>query len=110
MDYLKKVLPQVNVFSSGDNKSFDHPMADAVGASGRHTRGDHPLMFSTELARATSGDKTHYGLINLRSNGTVLTMAQMKEQRGSRVDIWDSYTIPWPGKFHDEIEASESGS
>lgn len=109
VDYLKKVLPQVNVFSSGDNKSFDHPMADAVGASGRHTRGDHPLMFSTELARATSGDKTHYGLINLRSNGTVLTMAQMKEQRGSRVDIWDSYTIPWPGKFHEEIEASESG-
>ena len=109
VDYLKLVLPQVNVFSSGDNKSFDHPMADAVGASARHTRGDHPLLFSTELARAASAEDTHYGLINMRSNGTVLTMAQMKEQRSSRVDIWDSFTVPWPGKFHEEIEDSEQG-
>ena len=81
VDYLKKVLPRANVFSSGDNKSFDHPMADAVGATARHTRGDHPLLFSTELARAESSTGTHYGLINLRSNGDTLVMAQMKEQR-----------------------------
>lgn len=62
-DYLKKVRPHVNVFSSGGNKSFDHPMADALGATGRHTRGDHPLLFSTEIARATSsGGQTHYGI------------------------------------------------
>jgi len=100
-------MPQVNVFSSGDNKSFDHPMADAVGAIARHARGSHPLLFSTELARAVSSKNTHYGLINMRSNGKVLTMAQMKEQH-NKADVWDSFTVPWPGKFHEEIEASES--
>mgnify|MGYP000672261388 CR=1 FL=1 len=103
VDYLKKVKPMANVVSSGDNKSFDHPMSDAVGSSCRHTRGDHPLFFSTELARATSSSGTHYGLINLRSNGKILAMAQMKEQH-KKVDVWDSYTIPWNGKFHHEIK------
>ena len=108
IEFLKKVLPQVNVFSSGDNKSFDHPMADAVGAIAHHTRGSHPLLFSTELARANSVDKTHYGLINLRSNGDTLVMAQMKEQHKKKADIWDSFTVPWAGKFAKEIKASES--
>lgn len=108
VEFLKKTLPHVNVFSSGDNKSFDHPMADAVGAIARHTRGSHPLLFSTELARATSGGKTHFGLINLRSNGNVLVMAQMKEQHKNKADIWDSFTVPWPGKFAEEIRESES--
>ena len=108
VDFLKRTKPHANVFSSGDNKSFDHPMADAVGAVAKHTRGSHPLLFSTELARAVSSKRTHYGLINLRSNGKVLVMAQMKEQHKKKADIWDSFTLPWPGKFHHEIEASES--
>ncbi len=103
VDYLKQVKPMVNVVSSGDNKTFDHPMSDAVGSSCRHTRGDHPLFFSTELARANSSSGTHYGLINLRSNGKILTMAQMKEQH-NKPDVWDSYTVPWTGKFHHEIK------
>ncbi|MCP4691652.1 MAG: hypothetical protein GY859_26635 [Desulfobacterales bacterium] len=98
VDFLKKVLPHVNVFSSGDNKSFDHPMADALGAVGRHTRGSHPLTFLTELARAETRSGTHYGLINARSNGTTLVMAQMKEQH-KKADVWDSYTVPWRGRF-----------
>ena len=96
--FLKKIRPHVNVFSSGDNKSFDHPMADAVGTAGRQTQGDRPLLFCTELARAESRSRTHYGLINARSNGTVLVMAQMKEQHG-KPDVWDSYTVPWKGRF-----------
>jgi hypothetical protein len=98
--FLKQVRPQVNVFSSGDNKSFDHPVADALGAVGRHARGEFPLLFSTELARATSSHGIHFGLINARSNGTVLTMAQMKEQH-NKADVWDSFTVPWKGKFRD---------
>jgi len=107
VEFLKKVLPQANVFSSGDNKSFDHPMADAVGSIAKHTRGSHPLLFSTELARAVSSTKTHFGLINLRSNGETLVMAQMKEQN-KKADVWDSFTVPYPGKFAAEIEASEN--
>ncbi len=103
-EFLKKVSPYATTISSGDNKSYDHPTADSVGAVARHSRGDLPLVFSTELARAYSissaGQVTdiHYGLVNLRSNGTVLTMAQMKEQH-SKVDVWDSYDLPWGGKF-----------
>jgi beta-lactamase superfamily II metal-dependent hydrolase len=102
VNFLKKVCPHVNVFSSGDNKSFDHPMADALGAAGRHTRGDYPLLFSTELARAETSSGRHYGLINARSNGTILVMAQMKEQH-KKADVWDSYTVPWKGRFPDVV-------
>lgn len=98
IDYLRKVKPQVNVFSSGDNKSFDHPLPDALGAAGQHTRGDYPLLFSTEIARAYGKKGIHYGLINARSNGQILTMAQMKEQH-AKADVWDSFTVPWRGKF-----------
>jgi beta-lactamase superfamily II metal-dependent hydrolase len=104
VDFLKKVRPHVNVVSSGDNKSFDHPVADAIGALARHTAGDFPLFFSTELARAVSAEKIHYGLINARSNGEVLTMAQMKEQHRGKHDVWDSFTVPWKGRFHDVLE------
>ncbi len=106
VQFLKKVRPHANVVSSGDNKSFDHPVADAVGAVARHTRGEHPLFFSTELARAVSGAKIHFGLINARSNGKVLTMAQMKEQRTNKPDIWDSFTVPWKGRFHDVLSGT----
>jgi beta-lactamase superfamily II metal-dependent hydrolase len=101
VDFLKRVRPCVNVISSGDNKSFDHPVADAIGALAHHTTGDFPLFFSTELARAVSGENIHYGLINARSNGKVLTMAQMKEQHRHKADVWDSFTVPWKGRFHD---------
>ncbi len=71
-----------------------------------YSRGRLPLVFSSELARAYSvgaaGVKIHYGLTNLRSNGQVLTMAQMKEQRKNKVDIWDSYVVPWEGAHWDE--------
>jgi beta-lactamase superfamily II metal-dependent hydrolase len=103
VEFLKKVAPHATTISSGDNKSFDHPMADALGTVSRHSRGDHPLVFSTELGRAyqVDGDRVediHYGLVNLRSNGSILTMAQMKEQK-DRADVWDSFTVPWPGAF-----------
>ncbi|WP_034798069.1 hypothetical protein, partial [Hyphomonas beringensis] len=76
---------------------------DAVGALCRHTSGDFPLFFSTELARAVSGESTHYGLINARFNGEVLAMAQMKEQHTNKADVWDSFTVPWKGRFHDVL-------
>ena len=104
-EFVKLVNAHASVISSGDNKSFDHPTADAIGVMARYGRGELPLVFSTELARAVQVDSSnrvtdiHYGLINLRSNGTVLMMAQMKEQRSGKTDIWDSYTVPWAGKF-----------
>ena len=104
-DFLQRVSPHATVISSGDNKSFDHPMADTLGSLARHSRGTLPLLFSTEIGRAVSIDKKtgkikgiHFGLTNIRSNGKTLTMAQMKEQH-DKTDVWDSYTVPYPGKF-----------
>jgi len=103
VDYLKLVGPHVNVVSSGDNKSFDHPTADAVGAAARWTSGTLPLFFSTELGRARTTLGVHYGLVNLRSNGTELVAAKMKEQHKNKSDVWDSFTVPWKGKFPDAV-------
>ena len=97
-DFLKRIRPYSTVFSSGDNKSFDHPMPDAIGAAAKHSRGDIPLLFSTELGRALSSKGTHFGLVNLRSNGKEMVMAQMKEQH-NRADVWDSFSVPYEGRF-----------
>ena len=106
VDFLKRVRPHVNVVSSGDNKSYDHPGADAVGAAARWTTGKLPLFFSTELGRAYSNSGVHYGLVNVRSNGSVLVAAQMKEKHRKRADVWDSFTVPWRGKFPEAVAAN----
>jgi beta-lactamase superfamily II metal-dependent hydrolase len=52
LDYLKGVDAIVTIVSSGDDEPHCHPRPDALGAFGRHGRGDRPLIFSTELARS----------------------------------------------------------
>jgi beta-lactamase superfamily II metal-dependent hydrolase len=50
--FLKAVCPVVSVVSSGDEntrKDFIHPRATLVGALGRHSRMEHPLVFVTEM-------------------------------------------------------------
>lgn len=51
--FLKAVSPAVSVISSGDEnqlKEYIHPRANLVGALGKHSRIDEPLIFITELA------------------------------------------------------------
>jgi hypothetical protein len=95
VDFLKVISPHATVFSSGDNESYAHPRADALGASGRYGRGTCPLIFSTELARSVrkSGDIL-FGMINLRSDGDKIVMAQMKEKASGR-NLWDAYEVPF---------------
>ena len=50
--FLDATNPIVTVISSGDDESYFHPRADALGATGRFGRGNRPLVFSTELARS----------------------------------------------------------
>jgi beta-lactamase superfamily II metal-dependent hydrolase len=92
--FLEAVKPRATVFSSGDNENYAHPRADALGCSGRYTRGARPLVFSTELARShKSSDDIHFGLINCRTDGEKIVLAQMFE-KAKRGDVWDSYVIP----------------
>jgi beta-lactamase superfamily II metal-dependent hydrolase len=50
--FIQRVEPVVSVVSSGDEsarKEFIHPRATIMGALGRHSRVDEPLIFVTEL-------------------------------------------------------------
>jgi beta-lactamase superfamily II metal-dependent hydrolase len=49
---LEAINPVATVISSGDNEPYSHPRADALGTLGKFSRGNHPLIFSTELARS----------------------------------------------------------
>lgn len=94
-DFMDQVKPYASVFSSGDNESYSHPRADAIGCAGRFTKLNglkRPLVFSTELARSRSegSDKIKYGMINLRCDGTDIIMAQMKEV-STGGSVWDLY-------------------
>jgi len=99
LQFLKDVAPSATVFSSGDNGSYDHPLPDAMGAAARHSTGEFPLVFSTELARdnKTSGE-IMLGHINARCNGTDLVMAQKKEKAGTR-NPWHTFRTPYDGPF-----------
>lgn len=92
--FMDKVCPYVTVISSGDNESYSHPRADAIGCAGKYARSERPLVFSTELARSVdiSARKVMYGMINMRCDGDKLIMAQMKEVR-SNDDVWDLYEV-----------------
>lgn len=46
--------PAATVISSGDDEPHCHPRPNTLGAVGRHSRGDRPLIFSTELSRSTA--------------------------------------------------------
>lgn len=91
--FMQQVNPFATVISSGDNESFSHPRADAVGCAGRYARGSRPLVYSTELARSVSKSKILFGMINLRCNGKDIFMNQMKETNRP-ADMWDAYTLP----------------
>lgn len=97
-DFLDAVSPYATVFSTGDDENYAHPAADALGAAGRYSRGDRPLIWSTEIGRSYSdgGREIHYGLINCRTDGTQLGMAQMFEKRKPG-DMWDCYQVASDG-------------
>ncbi len=92
--FMAKVNPIATVISSGDNESYSHPRADAIGCAGKYSQSERPLVFSTELARSSSvtADKIKFGMINLRCNGADIIMAQMKEA-GQASNIWDLYQL-----------------
>ncbi|TDO99149.1 ComEC/Rec2 family competence protein [Flavobacterium sp. 245] len=91
-DFMAKVNPYATVISSGDNETYSHPRADAIGCAGKYTKSKRPLVFSTELARSTADGSTRikYGMINMRCDGDNIIMAQMKEAVSSG-SVWDLY-------------------
>lgn len=94
LSYVKKVAPHATIFSSGDAGQYGHPLPDAIGAAGKWSRGNCPLVFSTELARETNREGgVMLGHINARSNGKTVVMAQKKEKPSAKT-MWHSYELP----------------
>jgi hypothetical protein len=94
--FLTALNPVATVISSGGDEPHSHPRADALGATGLHSRGTRPLIFSTELARshrdAMKRRVAVYGTIQLRSDGHRVVLAQKLERpRGSTQ--WDLYRL-----------------
>ena len=99
LPFLEAIEPEATVFSSGDNGTYDHPLPDAIGAAARHSSGDFPLVFSTELARETSSSgQINLGHINARCNGQEIVMAQRKEVPSSKKK-WYAFPLPYAGPF-----------
>jgi beta-lactamase superfamily II metal-dependent hydrolase len=98
VEFMDVVKPYATVFSSGDNENYAHPAADALGSAGKYSRGDRPLIWSTEIGRSykNGGEAIHYGLVNCRTDGNQLAMAQMFE-KNKKGDMWDCYQLATDG-------------
>jgi beta-lactamase superfamily II metal-dependent hydrolase len=57
--FLQAVNACATVISSGDAEPHSHPRPDSLGAIGRNSFGDRPLIFSTELARSGRENFNH---------------------------------------------------
>lgn len=85
---LKEISPVVSLISSGDEssrKEHIHPRATTMGAIGRASRSDTPIVFCTELAaffevrglstadkdhqRFFGFERTNFGIIQVRTDG-----------------------------------------
>ncbi len=108
-EFLKSLNPMATVISSGDDEPHCHPRPDTLGTIGKFSRGERSLIFSTELARSGKefidvtklrGDKkkirvvTVYGMINLRSDGEKMIIAQ-KLERAAPGRGWDIHKFEY---------------
>lgn len=112
-EFMDALNPIATVVSSGDEEPHGHPRPDTLGTIGKYSRGERPLIFSTEMARSTPEflkliqnqtpgtplhDKervvTRYGMINVRTDGEKIIIAQKLEQRAARGD-WDIHELLW---------------
>jgi beta-lactamase superfamily II metal-dependent hydrolase len=108
-EFLQCVNPIATVISSGDDEPHCHPRPDTLGTIGRYSRGSRSLIFSTELARsakefilkkdmrtdlAKQRVVTVYGMINLRSDGEKVIIAQKLERKAAKRG-WDIHKLEW---------------
>jgi beta-lactamase superfamily II metal-dependent hydrolase len=112
--FLRAVNARATIISSGDAEAYMHPRPDALGAFGRHGRGNRPLIFSTELSRSTeervkSPKGLHNRLIKLQET-IVLAKDQAAREKaklafykevsklGRSVDVYGMINLRTDGK------------
>ncbi len=89
--FLRSVNPIATVISSGDDEPHSHPRAESLGGIGRHSRGDRPLIFSTELARSAPETIKHPFVLRkqideLRTQIDETTDAEAKKKAQAKLD------------------------
>lgn len=114
-EFLQAMNPIVTVISSGDEESHCHPRPETLGAIGKFSRGDRPLIYSTELARSSpefvelqakesKTDKTKqrivatYGMITVRTDGEKAIISQKLEKARSQFGLivkWHVDKLMW---------------
>lgn len=111
-EFLRVLNPLATIISSGDEEPHTHPRPDTLGTIGKHSRGERSLIFSTELVR--SGKEfielekinpakkrervvTVYGMINVRTDGEKVIIAQKLEKPASGRN-WDIHKSEWNKK------------
>jgi beta-lactamase superfamily II metal-dependent hydrolase len=112
-EFLRVVNPIATIISSGDQESHCHPRPETLGAIGKNSRGDRPLIYSTELSRSSpefidlkakekddeieAAPNSHkdqrrqrivatYGMITLRTDGEKAILSQKLEKNRSSPD------------------------
>ena len=108
-EFLRALNPIATIISSGDEEQYCHPRPDTLGTIGKHSRGERSLIFCTELARSSkeyveleksnSSKKkervvTVYGMINVRTDGEKVIIAQ-KLERATSKRSWDIHKMEW---------------
>lgn len=109
-EFLRVINPIATIISSGDDEPYAHPRPDTLGTIGKHSRGVRSLIFSTELARSGKEyvelkklkltEKTRervvtvYGMINVRTDGKKVIIAQKLEKPASSKN-WDLHKLEW---------------
>lgn len=113
-DFFEAVQPLVSVVSSGDEsemKEYIHPRATLMGALGKHSRINRPLIFVTELVaffkmegwakstkKATANNppkeffafsRSAYGVVHVRTDGQKLLVFTHSGQK----DLKESYSF-----------------
>lgn len=114
-EFLQAINPIATIISSGDEESHCHPRPETLGAVGKFSRGERPLIYCTELARSspefvkveakkTKSDQTKqrivstYGMITLRTDGTHVVIAQKLEKARSsfgQITKWHIDKLLW---------------
>lgn len=132
-EFLRAINPIATIISSGDEEPHVHPRPDTLGSIGKHSRGERSLIFSTELARSTVefikrslhpakpiNDSTTgkaipltkervvtvYGMINVRTNGKNVIVAQKFEANAPR-GSWDIHKLVWDSDLREFVYQSK---
>lgn len=113
-EFLQALNPIATIISSGDEEPYCHPRPETLGAIGKFSRGERPLIYCTELARSSpeyikmeTKPKTDqvkqrivstYGMITLRTDGEKAVISQKLEQERSQFGLlvkWHIDKLIW---------------